>query len=273
MSIVKVLWIIHILFVTTASIMAQQYPVKELVASLQNPNALQLHDAIQLAKRFPVEVLDDVVINNSPLLHHLFNLYMMIQHNEIRRVLMEIVQLCAARGVNTNPQHTKDPDILFKSIFIREISVANKVALKASNAQITAAALSRLYMLLADPVPVAKMLLMLDTRIRNAPKGDVFSFGNLVALKKLIAGATLPASSKFAVKGVEYLTWSEHFNHMLPTLGDPSKASVILLSDTIRIIEEMIRSSINTPLRLIPLNSSEVVDNQVRTIRTTTSLV
>ena len=182
--------------------------------ALQADNLSQnIHNLVDLAKNVPLED-----INDAPILHHALNLYFGSQKLEERKALASAVQVLVGRGVDVNQKYGRDPDVLFKSLVLREMGLAQQIAeagyvlhvytcpyyliylslLWCRSRSILADPLTmnHLYALPCDPIPLSKLLLHAEVIVEQQrqaalDRGLSYTAEDVV---RLLAGATVAPS-------------------------------------------------------------------------------
>lgn len=164
----------------------------ELANYLSDVNNLRLKEALDAVSGLEIGLLDpELTINDRPYLHHLYDLFMLSPSASDKKMIMDLAYKSIEKGsdVNMKVQTHYEPDLVYKSVYIRNLTMAHAVIDKLRRAQqrhliastgsddaeendaededgeeqlaalTTVDTLQLLYTLSCDPVPLAKMIL------------------------------------------------------------------------------------------------------------------
>jgi hypothetical protein len=138
----------------------------EVLQNTLSSRTLNTTLALEVLARFNSSRLLQSPINGMNMLHHTFDLYMLSRESQQRKQLIEIASLMIGKGVDVTAVHPGHPDLLSKSIIIRNMQLAKKLAEHGAPAETNSALLRLMYAVPCDIVPLAKLLLHADTITR-----------------------------------------------------------------------------------------------------------
>lgn len=191
--------------------------------------------AVELCK-LPLGSEEDV-----PSVHYMLFLYFKSADLTARRGLVRLMTKCIEEfGADVTNSYGKDPSVLFKALLLREMSLAKVVAEASGNQTdglqlITRSALSQLYSVPCEVVPLSKLLLHASTIIG---KSSLSKVGGLDGLKHLIAGASLGGQNKPAVRGGD-LSMAPSYHEILGAGDFAAKGYRLQLKELIRVLDEV----------------------------------
>ena len=196
-------------------------------------------------------------INGRNLLHHTIDIYMQNTNHTEREMLVTIMMVMVEKGARVAIDKEEEPDILVKSLAIREMYMATQFAQYGLPRQVKSGLLRLLYSVPCDAVPLAKLLLHAHSIIKNLPKGRK-SLGGKEGVKNFVNNAKLPIGSKASVRGSDMSMLSKTYNNLLSKLGTNSLTeSGILLTEIIDILDQ-----VSTPVHeyvLLPRDGDNVL--------------
>lgn len=230
----------------------------DLISLLRDSQNADLDGALQKIENIPKNTYDfDFTINEIPYMHHVFNIYMFSKGKDKAKAMDLIYNSIDKIGIGIfNPVWFQEPDLIFKSVFIRNLTLALSVSkqqtLLSNSITIPNSDLLKLiYQIPCEPIPLAKLLLHSANIVKSSvynqmkiesilnhsktnfvnTKGANSKLNSSVAtltdtelvnrLKLLIAGASLD-SSKYTFSGIEYLQYSASYNSTLEELVSSS---------------------------------------------------
>jgi hypothetical protein len=193
-------WILGATFLTASSDFS-------LHGSFLSPQFDARH-SLALAREVSLEEVNVPILDERPLMHHVFNLYFRSQDGSERKIFVEILKALVARGADVNAPYADDPDLIFKAVLLREIDLAKNIA-SAGALLNTPLILQQLYSLPCEPIPLSKMLLHGQSLLakRNSTSANI----QLDELIKFYSGASL-AGAKPVVRSVELSALSPTYN-------------------------------------------------------------
>lgn len=195
--------------------------------ALSDPVNLYLTLAKEVAQQLTDEELRTPIYGNRPILHHMLNLYFLSKNHQHKNDLVDLMIYFIQRGVDVDAPFQNDPEILFKSLMIREIAVAVEVARRASFK--SPATFQQLFAIPCDPIPFSKMLLHATTIIQARNITDL----NIV--RAMIASA-VNSNSKPIVRIKDLLNISSVFNTIV---DDIPSSDMILLSNVLSSLNDV----------------------------------
>jgi hypothetical protein len=191
--------------------------------------------SLSLAREVSEEEVNIPILDERPLMHHVFNLYFRSQDNSERRILVEILKVLVARGADVNAPYGDDPDLMFKAVLLREMDLAKDIA-NAGALLNSPLILQQLYSLPCEPIPLSKMLLHGQSLLANrGPTADL----QLDGLVKFYSGASL-AGAKPVVRSVELSALSPGYNStVLSSMLSSGFQSDVSLPDLLTSLSEV----------------------------------
>ena len=215
--------------------------IEVLHRALAESDKLNLTMAMAAATRFSngSGYLQRLLLDRN-IIHHTLDLYRLSQNNAERAYLVEILGIIVDKGATIREKDDEEPDAVTKSVFIREMVLANKLVHAGQQPLSLSSSLLRLlYMIPCDAVPLAKLLLHAHTIVLNVitAKGE-FPDGE-EGIKKFVNSAALQPGAKPAVKGSDLAAMSTTYSALLSRLGTPELHNRgIYLSDIIDVLDE-----------------------------------
>ena len=153
-------------------------------------------------------------------IHHVLDMYRLSRDNGERAALVEVLKVVINKGARMQEEDDEEPDAVIKSLYLREMVLAEALVTTAQLPfTVTSNLVRLLYMVTCDTVPLAKLLLHAHTIVASvvATKGD---FPNGVdGVRRFVNSASLQPGAKPAVKGADLATLSTTFNGVLARLG------------------------------------------------------
>ena len=215
--------------------------IEVLHRALAESDKLNLTMAMAAATRFSngSAHLQRLLLDRN-IIHHTLDLYRLSQNNAERAYLVEILGILVEKGAAIREQDDEEPDVVTKSVFIREMVLANKLVHAGQlPLSLSSSLLRLLYMIPCDAVPLAKLLLHAHTIVLNVitAKGE-FPDG-VEGIKKFVNSAALQPGAKPAVKGSDLAAMSPTYSALLSRLGTQEQHDRgIYLSDIIDVLDE-----------------------------------
>ena len=215
--------------------------IEVLHRALAESDKLNLTMAMAAATRFSngSAHLQRLLLDRN-IIHHTLDLYRLSQKNAERAYLVEILGIIVEKGAMIREKDDEDPDAVTKSVFIREMVLADKLVHTGQlPLSLSSSLLRLLYMIPCDAVPLAKLLLHAHTIVLNVitAKGE-FPDGE-EGIKKFVNSAALQPGAKPAVKGSDLAAMSTTYTTLLSRLGTQELHNRgIYLSDIIDVLDE-----------------------------------
>lgn len=195
--------------------------VSRLHKFLENPRELDVIGAIESAKNMSSVQLNTPIFGNRPLMHHVLNLYMINKDStESKKLLLLLADVLLQGGISPNSRYGKDPDLMTKTLMIRELNLASRLVEEGACLTMPIQ-LQMLFTMACNPTPVAKMLLHADTILRGA------GVEHSIDPEELLASASLPHSSMPPLRSVHLAKLSGRYREMLSQLGRETDGSTI----------------------------------------------
>ena len=223
------LLIAKVYLIVTCVIIALGYRVDEIEVlkedlALAELNRLKFDEPFRIMENSPSS---NFMIGDVPLLHHLFNLFMLAKSPIEKKLSIELLYLGISKGLDVKMSHNThyEPDLLYKSIFIRNMTISQAILKQLVDnpyKAITNVDSQHLLSLLScDTVPLAKMLLhgsnvILQSKLLESEKNIEADVNDLI---KLLSEAVLSEKgSKFAYNGLELSRFSKSYKAVLTAL-------------------------------------------------------
>ena len=177
-----------------------------------------------------------------PLLHHFMNLYFIRQSAEERKELVEMMLIMIQKKIDINSPYLNDPDVLFKSIVIRELALS-RALVRGGGMTNNSLSLTQLYSVPCDPIPLSKLLLHAHSIVKTKKKEaeDAGASFGLNDVKELLASASLGAGAKPAAKTKDLDMFSKTFEKVLENmLGDSEELKLMDVMNSLVSIDDVI---------------------------------
>lgn len=207
---------------------------KSFLSSPFDPQA-----SLSLAREVPEAEVNIPILDQRPLLHHVFNLYHESRDSAQRKALVEILKALIARGADVNAPYGEDPDLIFKAVLLREMDLAKDIA-SAGALLNSPLILQQLYSLPCEPIPLSKMLLHGQSLLakRHSTAADL----QLDGLVKFYSSASL-AGAKPVVRSAELSALSPGYNStVLSAVLSSGFQSDVSLADLLASLSEVASS-------------------------------
>jgi hypothetical protein len=95
---------------------------------VSNMNSLDIKSALDVVEKLDSLELEKPIFGNRPIMHHILNLYFLRKNRKDRDGLVYLMHKLISLGINVRNFKTMDPDIMFKALFIREMSLSKEIA-------------------------------------------------------------------------------------------------------------------------------------------------
>ena len=222
--------------------------------ALSNLNKLNFEDAFRILENSPSS---NFLVGDAPFLHHLFNLYMLAKNTKDKKQVIELLHLGITKGIDVKMTHNThyEPDLLYKSIFIRNMTISQAIVKQLSEnpggALTNSDTQHLLSVLSCDAVPLAKMLLH-GSNIIAQSSHYLDTEASIREMIKLLSDAILSdKSSKFAYNGLELSKYSSSYKVAIELLvkqhGNTHQTNDLSLAHLTSILQDM-STSILRPL-------------------------
>jgi hypothetical protein len=171
---------------------------------LQSPlSDFDISDTLSLVHYLQDDEVDAPIINGAPLIHHAFNMYYGSRDAGHRKYILRVIDALITRGSDVNVQYRNEPDVIYKAILLREMSLAKQIA-SAGSVLNSPMILSQLYSVPCDPIPLSKLLLhaasLVETQIKiSNQSGKPYGKDQI---KQLLAGTIYFTLNLFRVNDV-----------------------------------------------------------------------
>mmetsp|Transcript_19810 Transcript_19810/g.33321 ORF Transcript_19810/g.33321 Transcript_19810/m.33321 type:complete len:692 (+) Transcript_19810:81-2156(+) len=196
------------------------------------PESLDIEAATQLVSTLDSYDINIPIYGDRPLLHHALNLYFMHQNPHIRASLVRFMLALVDRHVDINAPYNSDPDVLFKTVVIRELGLAKALA-AGGGVTNNSLSLTQLYSVPCDPIPLSKLLLHAHSVVQSRV-AEAAQMGRTITVEQvqaLLAGASLGAGAKAAAKAGDLAEHSSSFRglmtQMLPEKREKTAVDVV----------------------------------------------
>lgn len=193
-----------------------------------SPETLDVATALTLIHSLDQHEVDIPIYGERPLLHHALNLYFMSQIPKDRSTLVDVMHALIDKHIDINAPYNSDPDVVFKTIVIRELGLAYALA-GGGGLTNNSISLTQLYSVPCDPIPLSKLLLhahsVVQTRqAQTELHGPPFT---VEQVKVLLAGASLGSGAKPAAKATDLYTHSPSFVSLLEQMVAPPTSAAV----------------------------------------------
>lgn len=179
-------------------------------------DSLDIKSALDVVEKLDRLELEKPIFGNRPIMHHILNLYFLRKNIKDRDGLVYLMHKLISLGINVNKKFQNDPDIMFKALFIREMSLSKEIA-SAGMISKEVATLTQLYTVPCDPVPLSKLLLHAQS-VMEKQRRELNRSLNLEEMSEAFDSVRLGVDSKAAIKPDDMYFLSPSFQQLMEIL-------------------------------------------------------
>jgi S-ribosylhomocysteine lyase LuxS involved in autoinducer biosynthesis len=166
MLVFKFSTLVLVLCVTVCLANKEAFYAEVLKKSL-DARTLNLTMARSATMRVTIPSTLQLEFNGMHLLHYMLDLFMRSRNVQQRKEIIDLTVLMIEKGGDVLAVQRNQPDLVLKSIIIRQMKLAKRLAERGAPPELSSALLQMIYSVPCDTVPLAKLLLHADTIVRS----------------------------------------------------------------------------------------------------------